>query len=67
MLMYKHQGNHKTKTYEIYTQKRERNPNIKLKMVIKSQRNRAKKKKQTKKNYENNPKTINKMVISTYI
>ena len=54
------------KKYNRYTQKkRERDPNITLKIVIKSQWKVAKE--GTKKNYKNNQKTINKMAISTYL
>ena len=50
----------------MYTHKREGNPNITLKIVIKSQGKR-KKKKGTKKNYKNKMKTIYKMAINTYL
>ena len=39
--------------------KRERNPNIILKILIKSQENRAKEEEWNKKNYKNNQKTNN--------
>jgi len=45
--------------------KRERNPNVTLKIIIKSQRKRAKEK-ETKKDSKINPRTIHKMAISTY-
>ena len=46
--------------------KRERNPNITLKIVIKSQRKRAKEE-ETKKTTKKTQTTINKMAISTYL
>ena len=48
------------------TKKRERNPNITLKIIIISQGKREKKKGR-KSNYKNNQKTITKMAISTYL
>ena len=47
-----------------YTPKKEKNPNITLKIVIKSQRKRAKEEKNKK---ELQKQTINKMPISTYL
>ena len=51
-----------------HTQKRERNPNVTPKIVIKSQGKRAKEE-ENKKNYKNKKKTITKMAISisTYL
>ena len=54
--------NQMTKNLYKYTQRRERNPDITLNIVIKSQG-----KKGTKKNFKNNQKTVNKMQISTYL
>ena len=45
--------------------KRERNPNVTLKIIIKSQGKRAKEK-EIKKDSKINPRTIHKMAISTY-
>ena len=44
--------------------KGKRNPNITLKIIIKSQENKRRRKKKT---YKNNSQTINKMAIRTYI
>ena len=60
-------GNHKPKIYDRYTHKEEKkNPNAILKMSHQITREENKKGRQ-KKTYKNNPKTINKMVIRTYI
>ena len=45
----------------MHTHKRERNPNVTLKIVTKLQENRAKEEERNKKNYKNNPNTIFKM------
>ena len=63
--IYKPHDNHNPHNRYTHT-KRERNPTITLKIVIKSQGKRAKEDRK-KKNYNNNPKTINKMAISTYL
>ena len=55
--------NHKTKTVNGYTQtNRERNPNITLKVVIKPQWKKPKKRKERKKN---KLKLMNKLLIKT--
>ena len=46
--------------------KRERNPNITLKIVFKSKGKRTKEKR-NKKELKKKPKTVNKMAISTYL
>ena len=47
--LYKPHGNHKPEIHDGYTyNKRERNPNIRLRKAIKSRGKRAKKKKRTK-------------------
>ena len=50
---------------QIHRQKRERNPNTTLKIIIKSQAKRAKE--ETEKNYKNHSKTINKMARIIYL
>ena len=63
--MYKPHGNHKPKIHNRYTQtKRKRNPNVTLEIAIKSQK---KGKTTTTTIPQNNPKTINKMAVRTYI
>ena len=47
--------------------KKEKNPNITLKIVIKLQGKRAKEEEKNKKNYRISQKTTDKMAISTYI
>ena len=42
LAVYKPHGNNKTKIYDRHTQKREKNPNITLKIVLKPQVNRTK-------------------------
>ena len=68
VVIYTHKDNHKPDIYNIYkhTQKRERNPHITLKRVIKSKEKELKKK-GTQNIYKNNPLTINKMAITTYL
>ena len=58
--IYKLHGNHKPKIYNInrYTQKRERNPNITLRIVIKSQEN--KRKEEQKRPTKTTPKQLTK-------
>ena len=62
--IYKPHGNNKPKVYNWYTHTKERNPNITLKIVIKSQGREQKKEKRTTKITQ---KTINKMPINTYL
>ena len=55
--IYKPHGNHRPKTYNKYThKKREMNPNIALKIVIKSQ-GKTLKEEGTKRTTQKNPKT----------
>ena len=63
--IYKLHGDHKPKIYNRYIhKKRERNSNITLMIVIKSQGKRTKEgERNKKKNCKNNHKTINKMAI----
>ena len=59
-------GNHKSETYNRYThicKKRERNPDVTLKTVVKSQ---GKSKRRNKKNYKT-PETVNTVTVSTYL
>ena len=56
--MQKPHGNHKTKIYNRYShRKRKRNPNLILKIVIKSQKKRTKEVK-GKNTYKTNPKQL---------
>ena len=58
-------GNHKTKIYNRYShRKRKRNPNIIVKIVIKSQKKRTKEVR-GKNTYKSELKTIDKMTIRT--
>ena len=51
----------------INAHKTDRNPNTTLKIVIKSQVNRAKEEERNQENDKNDQKTMNQMVISTYL
>ena len=56
-------GNHKPKIYNRYTNKRKKNLNLTLNIVIKSQGKREKRKEEKKReNYKNSQKTISKMI-----
>ena len=58
-------GNHKPKIYKhTHTQ---RNPNTTTKIVINSQVGREQKEIGPKMNYKSNPKTMNKIAISTHL
>ena len=65
--IYKPHGNHRPKTYNKYThKKREMNPNIALKIVIKSQ-GKTLKEEETKKNYTKEPQNNLKIDNSTHL
>ena len=57
---------HQKSMLDTHTEKREKNPNVTLRIVIKSQEKRTKEEGK-KRTYENKPKSINKMALRTYI
>ena len=65
--MFKLQGKHKPKIYDRYTHKKEKGiqNNTKGSHQITKEENKRRRKEQ--KDLQNNPKTINKMAIRTYI
>ena len=64
--IYKPHGNHKPKIYNRYTPKKEKRIQTQHQKYSNHNR-REQKKKGTKNKHKNNPKTINKMAIKTYV